>query len=183
MLGPGTVVWDLAQVREGAQVGEGCVIGRGAYVDAGVRIGRHCKLQNQALIYAPATLGDGVFIGPAAVLTNDVHPRAVTVTGALKGGDDWRAEGVQVGDGAAVGAHAVVVAGVHIGRWALIGAGAVVTRDVPAYALAVGNPARRVGWVGRAGVRLLDEGGGVWRCPRDGSRYVERDGVLAEEGP
>lgn len=179
-LGPGTVVWHLAQVRERARVGEGCVIGRGAYVDAGVRIGRNCKLQNHALVYAPATLGDGVFIGPAAVLTNDVNPRAVSAGGARKDGADWQAEGVDVCEGAAVGANAVVVAGVRIGAWALIGAGAVVTRDVPAYALAVGNPARRVGWVGRAGVRLVAEGDGRWRCPRDGSRYLERHGALAE---
>lgn len=180
VLGRGIVVWPLAQIRESALLGDECTVGRGVYVDAGVRIGRRCKLQNSALVYAPATLGDGVFIGPAAVLTNDVAPRAITPTGALKGTGDWRSAGVEVGDGAAIGAGAVVVAGVRVGRWAMVGAGAVVTRDVPAYGLVVGNPARRAGWVGRAGVRLEDQGDGRWRCPHDGSVHLERDGQLGE---
>lgn len=179
-VGAGSTVWHLAQIREGAELGEGCVVGRGAYIDTRVRIGRRCKLEDYALVYAPAELGDGVFVGPAAVLTNDVYPRAVNSDGTLKRGHDWQAVGVTVREGASIGARAVVVGGVAIGRWALVGAGAVVTRDVPDHALVVGVPARRVGWVGRAGVPLVQEGNGTWRCPRDGTRYAEERGQLVE---
>lgn len=179
-LGDGTTVWELAQVREGARLGRGCIVGRGAYVGAGVVIGDHCKLQNHALVYEPAVLGDGVFVGPAAVLTNDEYPRAVDPDGRLKGAGDWAAVGVTVGDGASIGARAVCVAPLTIGRWAMVAAGAVVTKDVPDHALVVGVPARRVGWVGRAGVPLQEVDAGRWRCPRTGAEYDQRDGVLHE---
>jgi UDP-2-acetamido-3-amino-2,3-dideoxy-glucuronate N-acetyltransferase len=177
-LGPGTTVWHLAQIRENARLGSGCVVGRGAYVGPGVIIGNNVKLQNHALVYEPARLEDGVFVGPAAVLTNDVHPRSVDAAGRLKRSDDWEASGVVLREGASLGAHAVVVAGRTIGRWALVAAGAVVTRDVADYALVAGVPARQTGWVGRAGERLVPDGPGQWRCPRTGERYDERDGVL-----
>jgi acetyltransferase-like isoleucine patch superfamily enzyme len=119
-----------------------------------------------------------VFIGPAAVLTNDVYPRSADETGKLKRPADWDARGVVVRRGASIGARAVVVAGVVIGRWALVGAGAVVTRDVPDFALVAGVPARRMGWVGRAGSSLIAEGGGRWRCPQTGELYAEVDGAL-----
>jgi UDP-2-acetamido-3-amino-2,3-dideoxy-glucuronate N-acetyltransferase len=177
-IGHGTTVWHLAQVREDAQVGAECVIGRGAYVGPGVIIGDNVKLQNYALVYEPARLADGVFVGPAAVLTNDTYPRAVTPDGRLKTGEDWTAVGVIIGEGAAIGARAVCVAPVVIGRWALVAAGAVVVADVPDYALVVGVPARRIGWVGRAGVRLTPADDGGFVCPRTGDRYAESDGVL-----
>jgi acetyltransferase-like isoleucine patch superfamily enzyme len=177
-LGDGTTVWELAQVREDAVLGTGCIIGRGAYVGTGVKIGDNVKLQNYALVYEPAVLGDGVFIGPAAVLTNDEFPRSVDPDGNLQRGSDWHAVAVTVGDGASIGARAVCVAPVTIGRWSLVAAGAVVTRDVPDYALVAGVPARRIGWVGEAGVRLVDDGG-QWRCPQTGATYEERDGVLS----
>ncbi|MEH1125136.1 acyltransferase [Micromonospora sp. CPCC 206061] len=179
-IGAGTKVWHLAQVREDAVVGDGCVIGRGAYVGPGVRLGDNVKLQNYALVYEPAQLADGVFIGPAAVLTNDEYPRAVTPDGRLKSGDDWTAVGVTIGEGAAIGARAVCVAPVRIGRWALVAAGAVVTKDVPDFALVAGVPARRVRWVGRAGEPLVPKGDGRYVCPRTGSAYAEVDGALIE---
>ncbi|MFI2374393.1 acyltransferase [Streptomyces sp. NPDC018964] len=181
-IGAGSSVWDLAQVREGARLGEGCVIGRGAYVGSGVRMGDNCKLQNYALVYEPAELGDGVFIGPAVVLTNDHNPRSVDPEGKQKRGGDWEAVGVRIADGASIGARAVCVAPITIGRWAMVAAGAVVTKDVPDFALVVGVPARQVGWVGRAGVRLVERDGtnGVWECPRTGALYHEKDGRLAE---
>jgi UDP-2-acetamido-3-amino-2,3-dideoxy-glucuronate N-acetyltransferase len=181
VLGAGTRVWHLAQVREQARLGRDCIVGRGAYVGPGVVIGDKVKLQNYALVYEPARLEDGVFIGPAAVLTNDVFPRSVDVTGKLKRPDDWDARGVLVREGASLGARCVVVAGCQIGRWALVGAGAVVTRDVPDFALVAGSPARRIGWVGHAGVRL-EEDGDSWRCPQTGRRYAERDGLLQAAG-
>jgi UDP-2-acetamido-3-amino-2,3-dideoxy-glucuronate N-acetyltransferase len=178
VIGPGTTVWHLAQIRENARLGRDCIVGRGAYVGPGVVIGDHVKLQNYALVYEPAQLEDGVFIGPAVVLTNDTYPRSVDVTGKLKRPADWTADGVLVREGAAIGARAVVVAGRVIGRWALVAAGAVVTRDVPDFALVAGVPARRMGWVGRAGEPLVESAGGVWRCPRTGELYAEKDGVL-----
>jgi UDP-2-acetamido-3-amino-2,3-dideoxy-glucuronate N-acetyltransferase len=179
VIGPGTTVWHLAQIREDARLGRDCIVGRGAYVGPGVVIGDHVKLQNYALVYEPAQLEDGVFIGPAVVLTNDTYPRSVDVTGKLKRPADWTADGVLVREGAAIGARAVVVAGRVIGRWALVAAGAVVTRDVPDFALVAGVPARRMGWVGRAGEPLVESAEGVWRCPRTGELYAEQDGVLA----
>src|SRR5215472_17279150 len=156
VLGPGTTVWHLAQVREHARLGSGCIVGRGAYVGPGVVIGDNVKLQNYALVYEPALLEDSVFVGPAAVLTNDLYPRSADVTGKLKRAADWDAAGVVVREGASLGARAVVIAGREIGRWALVAAGAVVTRDVPDFALVVGAPARQIGWVGRAGRRLVE---------------------------
>lgn len=179
-VGAGTTVWHLAQIREDAEVGADCVIGRGAYVGPGVIIGDNVKLQNYALVYEPARLADGVFIGPAAVLTNDTYPRAVTPDGRLKTGADWTAVGVVIGEGAAIGARAVCVAPVVVGRWALVAAGAVVVANVPDFALVVGVPARRIGWVGRAGVRLVADGDGRFACPETGARYVEVDGLLSE---
>src|SRR5215472_1478141 len=179
VLGPGTTVWHLAQIRENARLGSGCIVGRGAYVGPGVVIGDNVKLQNYALVYEPARLEDGVFIGPAAVLTNDMYPRSVGVTGRLKRPADWLAAGVVVREGASVGARAVVIAGVEIGRWALIAAGAVVTRDVPDFALVAGVPARRIGWVGPAGVTLVPDGDSRYRCPQTGDVFIESGGSLA----
>ena len=177
-VGDGSRVWQQAVLRPGARIGRNCILGRGAFVDGGVRLGDNCKVQNLALLYAPAVLGDGVFIGPAAVLTNDPNPRAVNPDGTLKSASDWEPAGVTIGDGAAIGARAVVLGGVAVGAWALVGAGAVVTRDVPAHALVLGCPARQVAWVGRDGHRLTEDGDG-W-VGADGTRYVTGpDGLTA----
>ncbi|ACZ31702.1 transferase hexapeptide repeat containing protein [Xylanimonas cellulosilytica DSM 15894] len=177
-VGEGTSVWHLAQVREDAVVGPGCNIGRGAYVGPGVRIGANCKLQNYSLVYEPAVLEDGVFIGPAVVLTNDLYPRAINPDGSLKSAHDWDAVGVTVREGASIGARAVCIAPVTVGRWATVAAGSVVTQDVPDFALVAGVPARRIRWVGRAGVPLVAAGDGSWTCPATGELYSESDGVL-----
>lgn len=179
-IGEGTTVWHLAQVREGAVIGANCIIGRGAYVDADVTLGDNCKIQNHALVYAPARLADGVFVGPAAVFTNDGYPRAVTPDGRIKSATDWVAQGVTVEQGASIGARAVVLGGVTIGAWATVAAGAVVTRDVPPHALVVGVPARRVAWVGQAGVPLEPGPDGTLVCPETGATFRETADGLEE---
>jgi UDP-2-acetamido-3-amino-2,3-dideoxy-glucuronate N-acetyltransferase len=179
-IGDGSSVWHLAQVREHAELGRGCTVGRGAYVGTGVRMGENCKLQNYALVYEPAVLEDGVFVGPAVVFTNDHFPRAIEPDGTLKTAADWSPVGVTVRTGASIGARAVCVAPVTVGRWALVAAGSVVVKDVPDFALVAGVPARFVRWVGRAGLPLELVGEGRFRCPRTGSIYLETDGRLTE---
>jgi UDP-2-acetamido-3-amino-2,3-dideoxy-glucuronate N-acetyltransferase len=180
-IGEGTRVWHLAQVREDARIGRDCRIGRGAYVGPGVVIGDRCKLQNHALVYEPAVLEDGVFVGPGVVFTNDTLPRAVDPAGNVKEAEDWTPVGVVVREGASIGARAVCVAPVVVGRWAMVAAGAVVTRDVPDFALVAGVPARQTRWVGRAGVPLDRAGTDGYLCPVTGQRYVEEDGLLHEQ--
>jgi acetyltransferase-like isoleucine patch superfamily enzyme len=169
----GSKIWHYAQVREDAVIGENCIVGRGAYIGTGVEMGDNCKIQNYALVYEPAKLGNGVFVGPAVVFTNDQFPRAINADGSPKSASDWEAVGVTVGDGASIGAKSVCIAPVTIGAWALVGAGSTVVKDVPDFALMVGNPARRVGWVGKAGHPLSKDSGGDWVCPETGTRYQE----------
>jgi UDP-2-acetamido-3-amino-2,3-dideoxy-glucuronate N-acetyltransferase len=179
-LGEGTKIWHYAQVREDARLGENCIVGRGAYVGSGVEMGDNCKVQNYALVYEPARLEAGVFIGPAVVLTNDHFPRAINPDGTPKSAHDWEPVGVTIREGASIGASSTCVAPVVIGRWALVGSGSVVVKDVPDFAIVVGSPARRVGWVGRAGIPLTASGEGEWTCPETDERYVEIDGILKE---
>ncbi|GAA4479450.1 hypothetical protein GCM10023190_22540 [Enteractinococcus fodinae] len=157
-------------------------MGRGAYIGPGVIIGENSKVQNYALVYEPAKLAEGVFIGPAVVLTNDTYPRAINPDGTQKQGDDWEPVGVTIERGASIGAGATCVAPVAIGSWATVAAGAVVIKDVPAYAVVAGTPARQVGWVGEAGVPLIREiPPDRWACPVTGAKYLELHGVLTRE--
>ncbi len=180
VIGAGTRIWHYAQVREGAEIGVNCSIGRGAYIGSGVPIGDRVKIQNYALVYEPAEIGDGVFIGPGAVLTNDSHPRAVTPEGQVKQASDWHPAGVLVATGASIGANATCVAPVRIGEWAVVAAGAVVTEDVAPFSLVAGVPARQIGWVGRAGKKLLESDNGL-KCPVTGTKYRVVDGTLEED--
>lgn len=177
VIGEGSKIWHYAQVREDARLGVNCVVGRGAYVGTAVEVGDNCKIQNYALVYEPAKLANGVFIGPAVVLTNDHFPRAINADGTPKSADDWHPVGVDIRQGASIGASATCVAPIVIGRWALVGSGSVVVKDVPDFALVVGSPARRIGWVGKAGQPLTADTDDptLYFCPATGDRYRQTD--------
>jgi acetyltransferase-like isoleucine patch superfamily enzyme len=162
-IGPGTSIWNHAQVREDARIGGRCSVGTGAYIDFGVELGDRCKLQNGVFVYHGYTLEAGVFLGPGAMLLNDLRPRAINPDGTLKGAEDWTVAQGRVRMGAAVGGGAVLLPGVTVGCWALVGAGAVVTRDVADHALVYGNPAREAGFVCFCGRRLAGSSGAL-RC-------------------
>ena len=166
-------VWQYAHIRERVEIGENCIIGRGVYIAPGVKIGDDCKVQNYAMKYEPAVLSEGVFIGPAVVLTNDECPRSITPDGKLKTGQDWPAVGVTVKQGATIVARSVCVAPVTIGARTLVAAGSVVTCDIPVYALVSGVPARRIGWVGKAGVPLVKLEENKCRCPQAGAIHLQ----------
>lgn len=153
-LGAGTKIWHQAQVRTRARVGERCIVGKGVFIDFDVVIGPDCKFQNYACVYHGVELGRGVFVGPHVVFTNDVYPRSTDPSfGVLKDGD-WEVGRTVVGDGASIGANSTILPNVTIGGWALVAAGSVVTKDVEPYALVIGAPARRVGWVCRCGRKV-----------------------------
>lgn len=154
-IGVGTRIWRHAHVRAHASIGESCNIGKGVYVETHVRIGSCVKIQNNASLFEGVMVEDGVFIGPHVCFTNDLHPRAITSEGQLKGAEDWEVTPTLVKYGASIGAGSIVVCGVTIGEFALIGAGSVVTKDVAPYTLVLGNPARPHGYVCRCARRLL----------------------------
>lgn len=179
-VGEDTQIWHQAQVREGARIGRQCILGKGVYVDFGVVIGDRCKLQNGAQVFHGVELADGVFVGPGAVLTNDMLPRAITPDGALKTDADWQVGRIVVGYGASLGAGCVVLPGVTIGRFALVGAGAVVTRDVPDHGLVRGNPARLAGYACACGYGLMETAADRYHCAACGRSYHRsQEGVLA----
>jgi acetyltransferase-like isoleucine patch superfamily enzyme len=179
-IGDGTRVWHSAQIRDAVTIGENCIIGRNVYIGSGVRIGNSCKIQNNALVYEPAVLHDGVFIGPAAILTNDQFPRAVNPDLTLKSATDWNSVGVTILEGASVGAGAICIAPVTIGSWAMVAAGAVVTKDVPNFALMAGVPAKQIGWIGKSGFKLILTNN-KYVCPSSSVAYILVNGSLEEE--
>jgi UDP-2-acetamido-3-amino-2,3-dideoxy-glucuronate N-acetyltransferase len=170
VVGAGTKIWHFCHVMPGAIIGERCNLGQNVVVMGGVRIGRNVKIQNNVSVYEGVELEDDVFCGPSMVFTNVVNPRA-----HVSRKHEYRRTLVR--RGATIGANATVICGVTLGEYSFVGAGAVVTRDVPAYALVAGVPARHVGWVCRCGERLpaLPEERGVVRCAACGTEY-ERSG-------
>jgi UDP-2-acetamido-3-amino-2,3-dideoxy-glucuronate N-acetyltransferase len=156
-LGDGTSIWRNVQVREQARLGHHCIVGQNAYIDFEVVIGDNVKIQNNASLYYGLELEDGVFVGPHVIFTNDRVPRAINPDGTLKSADDWTVGRTRVCYGAAIGAGSVIVTGVTISRWAMVGSGAVVTKDVPAHALVVGNPARILSYVSAKGTRCATQ--------------------------
>lgn len=166
-VGAGTKIWHFCHVIKGTTIGKDCSIGQNVMIGPNVRVGNGCKIQNNVSLYAGVELADDVFCGPSCVFTNVNNPRA-----NVNRKDEFRP--TPVGRGASIGANATIVCGHSLGEYCFIGAGAVVTKDVPAYAMMVGNPARRVGWMSRAGEKL----GADLVCPRSGERYELKGDVL-----
>jgi len=169
-VGRGTKIWHFCHVMPGAEIGERCSLGQNVVVMPGTRIGNNVKIQNNVSIYQGVVLEDDVFCGPSCVFTNVLNPRS-----HVSRKDEYRQTLVK--RGSSIGANATIVCGVTLGEYAFIGAGAVVTSDAPAYALMVGVPARRVGWMCQCGERLHLAGAQA-RCERCDSTYQEREGVL-----
>jgi UDP-2-acetamido-3-amino-2,3-dideoxy-glucuronate N-acetyltransferase len=172
-IGVGTKIWHFAHIMKGARIGDGCVIGQNVNVDGGVSIGNNVKIQNNVSVYTGTIVEDDVFLGPSCVLTNVSNPRSQVNRHALY-------ETTILKRGCTIGANATVLCGLTVGSYAFVGAGSVVTKNVPDYALMLGNPARQVGWMSRHGHRLSQpDADGVMRCPEVGYRYREIEpGVL-----
>jgi len=170
VIGRGTKIWHFCHVLPGAVIGERCNLGQNVVVMGGTRLGDNVKVQNNVSIYEGVTLEDDVFCGPSCVFTNVMNPRSHVSRKS-------EYQPTLVRRGASIGANATVVCGSTLGEYCFIGAGAVVTGDVPAYALMVGVPARRIGWMCRCGVRLVPASGTA-TCGSCGTRYREEGGLL-----
>jgi UDP-2-acetamido-3-amino-2,3-dideoxy-glucuronate N-acetyltransferase len=163
-IGEGSKIWHFSHIMKDAVVGEQCNIGQNVVVSPGVTLGKGCKVQNNVSIYTGVICEDYVFLGPSMVFTNVINPRAHIIRK-----DEYKI--TRVAQGASIGANATIVCGISIGQYALIGAGAVVIRDVPDFALVVGNPSRQIGWVSKAGHRLNFDSDGIATCSEDNSQY------------
>lgn len=171
-IGDGAKIWHFCHLMPGARIGEQCSLGQNVFVASGVVLGRNVKVQNNVSIYEGVICEDDVFLGPSMVFTNITNPRSAIVR---KG----QYAGTRVGRGASIGANATIVCGHDIGEYAFIGAGAVVTKNVPAYALMTGNPARQTGWMSQHGHRLAFDAQGLAVCPESGWRYRLAEGRCA----
>jgi UDP-2-acetamido-3-amino-2,3-dideoxy-glucuronate N-acetyltransferase len=175
VIGRGTKIWHFCHVMPGAIIGERCNLGQNVVVMGGTRLGSNVKVQNNVSIYEGVTLEDDVFCGPSCVFTNVTNPRS-----HVPRKSEYRATLVR--RGATIGANATIVCGITLGEYCFIGAGAVVTSDVPAFALMVGVPARRVGWMCQCGVRLVVSKDAA-ACAACGARYEEANGLLRQIDP
>ena len=172
-IGVGTHIWHFSHIMQGCVVGENCNIGQNVVISPGVILGNNVKIQNNVSVYTGVVCEDDVFLGPSCVFTNVINPRS-----AVSRKDQYRKTTVE--KGASVGANATIVCGHSIGRYAMIGAGAVVTKDVPAYALVVGNPSQQIGWVSEYGHRLNFDAQGFAICPESGQHYQLVEGRVEE---
>jgi UDP-2-acetamido-3-amino-2,3-dideoxy-glucuronate N-acetyltransferase len=163
-IGEGVKIWHFSHIMPNCKIGDGCNIGQNVVVSPEVVLGRNVKVQNNVSIYTGVTCDDDVFLGPSMVFTNVTNPRS-----AILRRDQYQK--THVGRGASIGANATIVCGHHIGEFAFIGAGAVVTKDVPAYALVVGNPSKQIGWMSEFGHRLVFDEHGLATCPESGDEY------------
>jgi UDP-2-acetamido-3-amino-2,3-dideoxy-glucuronate N-acetyltransferase len=167
VLGDGTKVWHFCHIMKGVRIGARCIFGQNCHVANDVIIGNNVKVQNNVSIYAGTIIEDDVFLGPSCVLTNVTNPRSQVNRHSLY-------EKTLLRRGATIGANATIVCGIELGKYCFIGAGAVVVKNVPDYALVLGNPARQAGWMSRHGHRLKhSDGEGIMRCPESGFRYKE----------
>ena len=164
VIGKGTRIWHFSHIMPGCVLGENCNIGQNVVISPDVKLGRNVKVQNNVSIYTGVECEDDVFLGPSMVFTNVINPRSAV----NRRGEYLR---TLVKTGASIGANATIVCGHDIGRFAFIGAGAVVTREVPDYALVVGNPARQTGWMSEFGHKLVFDASGEAICPESGQRY------------
>lgn len=171
MIGNGTKIWHFCHVSSDVVIGEQCVFGQNVFIANDVTIGKRVKVQNNVAIYTGCEIEDEVFLGPSCVLTNVTNPRSQVNRHSLYEKTKFRR-------GCTIGANATIVCGITIGRYAFIGAGAVVTKDVPDYALIVGNPGRQKGWMSRHGHLLKEQNDAVMVCPESGFRYHVEDGML-----
>lgn len=167
VLGEGTKIWHFSHILAGSTLGRNCSVGQNVMIGPDVAVGDNCKIQNNVALYKGVELQQGVFCGPSCVFTNVLNPRAEVERKA-------EFKPTLVRNGATIGANATIVCGNELGEYCLIAAGAVVTKSVPAFALMAGVPARRIGWVSKAG-EILD---GTLRCPRTGEQYEEINGRL-----
>jgi UDP-2-acetamido-3-amino-2,3-dideoxy-glucuronate N-acetyltransferase len=168
-IGPGTKIWHFCHVMTGARIGNACILGQNVFIASGVVIGDRVKVQNNVSVYAGVTVEDEVFLGPSMVFTNVTTPRS-----AIDRKDEFQPTLVK--KGATIGANATILCGLTLGEHCFVGAGAVVTRDIPAYALVYGNPARQAGWVCQCGVNLNFSVGDNLRhacCDNCGKRYTQ----------
>ena len=172
-IGEGSRVWHFAHVCGGAHIGKGVSLGQNVFVGNKVSIGDHCKIQNNVSVYDNVTLEDGVFCGPSMVFTNVYNPRSL-----IERKNEYR--DTLVKKGATLGANCTIVCGTTIGEYAFIGAGAVINKDVPAYALMVGVPAKQIGWMSQYGEQLdlPLQGNGEATCPVTGTRYILQNGQI-----
>jgi UDP-2-acetamido-3-amino-2,3-dideoxy-glucuronate N-acetyltransferase len=170
-IGEGSKIWHFCHVVESAKIGTNCNIGQNCYV-AGI-VGDNCKIQNNVNIYLGVELGDYVFCGPSMTFTNDLNPRAKYP----KNGEYIK---TSVEEGVSIGANCTIVCGIKIGKWAMIGAGSVVTKDVPAYALMYGNPAKLQGWVSEHGEKLEFGEDGMASCPKSGEKYIIENNIVSK---
>lgn len=172
-IGEGTRIWHFCHIMTGCRIGQHCNIGQNVVVSPGAVLGNNVKVQNNVSIYTGVTCDDDVFLGPSCVFTNVVNPRS-----AINRRGSYQA--THVGRGASIGANATIVCGHNIGRYAFIGAGAVVTRDVPDYALVLGNPARQTGWMSEYGHKLVFNAEGLATCPESGQQYRLENGKVSK---
>ena len=173
VIGSGVKIWHFSHIMPNSIIGDNCNIGQNVVVSSGVKLGKNVKVQNNVSIYEGVICEDDVFLGPSMVFTNVINPRSAVIRK-----HEYRRTLVK--KGASIGANATIVCGNNIGEYSFIGAGAVVTKEVPAYALIIGNPARQTGWVSEYGIKLKFNEQGNAVCSESGEKYILKDNRISK---